>query len=228
MPALQNIELQNYGDWPYPLKVGVTALTFIIVTLLGLWLDGGSMLKQLQNVRNQEENLKSQYIAKMALLSEVNNNVRRVDDIKKVFAAMKLSGSNTTNLGSEFRLAELLEDITRIAMEDSVRLKLLKPGDEKIYDFYAVVPIEIIALGDFIQVASFISDLANLNQPLTIRDFIIEKENAKTPAAPPPATPTEAATTPPPANPLAETTNSNSLVLTLTAEIYRYKERQKP
>ncbi|MCB1827646.1 MAG: pilus assembly protein PilP, partial [Coxiellaceae bacterium] len=71
---------------------------------------------------------------------------------------------------------KILKTITSIGHEAGLSFVRFKPELEKNQGFYAEIPIKIIALGNYHQMATFMSNVANLNDLFTIHDFKIKRD----------------------------------------------------
>jgi len=67
----------------------------------------------------------------------------------------------------------LLSEINQAGINRGLQFELFKPGQVRLHDFYAELPIEIKLTGNYHALASFTSDIANLQRIVTIDSIAI-------------------------------------------------------
>lgn len=201
-----NLDFDNIGEWPVAVRWFFVCLTFAVVLFIGYKLDISSQLTTLSTARQQEPSLKSQYQITAGQLTLVKSNDIQLEEMKKRFNDL------LDDLPRNFNIPALLDGVSRVGKNNGLRFKLLKPSKEQKFEFYAVVPITIIAVGDYHQLAKFVSDVAHLEQPLRFTNLRILPVNADKKHD---------------NKNYIESDKRRALELDLTAEVYRYTGAQE-
>ncbi|MFK7731064.1 MAG: type 4a pilus biogenesis protein PilO [Pseudomonadales bacterium] len=105
-------------------------------------------------------------------------------------------GALVRQLPSETDVPGLLEDLDHKAVSTGLEVLSIDPQPEQAAEFYVELPIEIIVKGTYHDLGSFVSGVAGLPRIVTLHDFNIERGED----------------------------NDGTLVLTITARTYRYKD----
>lgn len=197
---LSTLDLDNMGDWPKPAKRTLTVFIFVMVLFIGYKFDISIKLTEFSMAQAEELSLKAQYKTSAEQLHLVDTNEDQMQQMKSLFTKV------LAELPREFDIDNLLDSISRAGRSNNLNFKLLHPSAEIKNAFYDVVPITVIVDGDYHHLASFISDVANLDQPLRFTEFSIKPLSDKDAAG----------------SPLKKYNQSNLLELSLTAEVYRY------
>lgn len=164
---LNNLEFDNIGDWPAPVKAMLLVVLAVVILVVGYVLDTSSQLKQLDNAKNAEQTLKQTYVMKQRKASNLDAYRKQMRDIEKTF------GSLLRQLPSQTEVPELLVDINRAGMASGLKFERFKPMDETPVEFYAELPIQIRVRGNYHEFGKFISAIANLPRIVTLHDFKI-------------------------------------------------------
>lgn len=109
----------------------------------------------------------------------------------------KTFGALLLKLPSQTEIAELLVDISRVGLNSGLEFELFQPGTEKRKDFYAEYPINLRIKGTYHQLGKFASGIAALPRIVTLHNLSISK------------------------------TNDKRLVMTTTANTYRYLDKKQ-
>ncbi len=189
METLNNLDPENIGTWP----IWVRSSIWIIVIVASAF--GVYQLKVADSLVKLEE--------------EQKKEVEHIDDFQKksfkasVLPQLKVQMSqmeitfNTLlrQLPGETEVPGLLDDISQQGIESGLEFELIRPGDEKIVEFYAELPIDIRVKGSYHAISTFISGVASLPRIVTLHDFDVQPEVLG---------------------------KEDRLVLTITAKTYRY------
>ncbi len=171
-----NMDFENYGLWPMPIKLMLTAILCALLLFLGYSFDTSEQLQSLNSLVKQEESLREKFAYKQRIVNDrpiyqaqIQQLDRRVQKILQI-------------LPSQIEVAGLLDEISKIGMTNGLKFQLIKPRDIQQHEFYTELPIDISVDGNYHQFAQFISDVAALNQIVTLDDFVIRRaddQNAK-------------------------------------------------
>ena len=76
-----------------------------------------------------------------------------------------------TQLPNEKEIPEILKNISKLGKESSLEFTLFRPKPEEPHQFYAKVPIELIALGSYHNVGIFFDKVSKLPRIINVVDF---------------------------------------------------------
>jgi len=167
---LRDIDFENIGAWPKPVKVTAILFACAVVIFLGYWFDTRSQLHQLSVAERREHELKIQYEAKQHLANNLPVYEEQMKELKKRFQKL------VQILPEKTEVAGLLEEISKIAVGNGLDFQIVKPLPIENHEFYAELPIRIGVVGTYHQFAEFISDVAALHRIVTLDDFVIRRD----------------------------------------------------
>ena len=98
----------------------------------------------------------------------------RLEDLRARLAALDEALKLAVTLLPETReIPELLTQISELGLNAGLEFRLFKPEAEKNADFYAEVPVSLIILGKFHDVARFFDHLSKLSRIVNVTDIKI-------------------------------------------------------
>jgi type IV pilus assembly protein PilO len=167
-----SLSVKNFEDFPKWLKVIVITIFCLIFYCVGYVLDISSINKQLSVQQKQELELKTQIQA----LSKNNNKLS--DEVALTPVIVNQLKEWQGKLIKSSQLPDLLNDILKVGTANDLRFQLFNPGNELKEGPYLKVPIKAIVIGSYLQIASFVTQIANMSSIVVIGDFIISNEDA--------------------------------------------------
>lgn len=165
---VNNLDVNNAGIWPMPVKIIVMLIVFGIVLGGGYWFFVKDEYSALSQVEQREGELRQQYEAKAYKVANLDTFKQQMSEMKETFGAL------VKQLPSDTEVPGLLEDITITAKGSGLELSEVQLLDEKKKDFYVELPINIKVGGTYHELASFVSSVAGLPRIVTLHDFTIE------------------------------------------------------
>lgn len=211
----QNIDPNNVGDWPVPVKIVVILLVCILAAGAGGWF---ITQEQLIDLQKAEDNVKK-------LTEEFDKNQREANSLEKLKEQLKQIEDSfkelLKKLPKETEVPNLLVDISQTGLANGLNFELFQPLGERDGQggFYKELPIKLRVRGTYHALGKFVSDIALLQRIVTQHNITIEpvpngkggelildttaktyryknedeeKASAPKPAAPPPAAATPA------------------------------------
>ncbi|MCU7882937.1 MAG: type 4a pilus biogenesis protein PilO [Candidatus Thiodiazotropha sp. (ex Lucinoma annulata)] len=166
---LNELDLNNLGVWPMPVKIVVVVLVSLIVLAAGYYLIIEDQLISLEGVEKKELALRTTFNAKQAKASNLEAYRKQLEEMKQSFGTM------LRQLPDKTEVAELLVDVSQTGLASGLEFELFKPKAEVPREFYAELPIELVVTGKYHEFGSFISGLAALPRIVTIHDIKIER-----------------------------------------------------
>lgn len=165
---LSELDLSTIGSWPVAIKAAVIGVLCALVLVLGYFLHIKNMLDDLERVRGQESELKSEFERKQA-------KAANLDAYKQQMKEMEVSfGTMLRQLPSKTEVDDLLVDISQTGLSSGIEFELFKPQSEKKIDFYAELPIQISMVGSYHQFGDFVSGIAALPRIVTLHNISLK------------------------------------------------------
>jgi len=175
LSELRNIDFNDYGKWPLPIKVIAIALLCVALGGVGFWFDTKVQLESLDVVRTKEGELKEVFKVKQRQAANLAAYKNQMEEMKRSFGTM------LRQLPSKTEVDDLLQDVSQTGLKNGLDIDLFKPENETPADFYAELPITIKVTGTFHEFGKFVSDVASLPRIVTLHDFSIAPVKNKDP-----------------------------------------------
>lgn len=192
---LSELTLENVGQWPIAVKIGViTGMSFLIIAL-GYWLIIKDNFEQYDTLQLQEITLKEEFEKKHNLASNLQAYRNQLQLMNERFGTM------LKQLPAKNEMPGLLEEISKTGVTSGLKFELFAPQPELAHDFYIELPIKITVVGTYMQLAVFLSRVAEMNRIVTLHEFSIQGESSKD----------------------SKSISEDELVMNITAKIYRYR-----
>lgn len=164
---LADLDMNNVGSWPTPVKVIVMVLVFAAVVGGGYYALLTDKLATLERAELQEVDLRQEYERKSADAANLEAYRAQKAEMEATFGAL------LRQLPSDTEVPGLLDDITRTALDNELTIESIALQAERKTEFYVELPIDIVVEGSFHKIGSFISGVANLSRIVTLHDFVI-------------------------------------------------------
>lgn len=187
---LNELELENFGSWPLPLKAILAGILAIAVFVLGFWVDTKRSILTLEDAQKQEVELKSQFEQKHFRSANLPAYREQMKIMKETF------GTLLRQLPEKTEVPGLIEDISQQGLAVGLEFKSIKLLPEQTVDFYVELPMELTLVGNYHQLAQFVSNVSSLPRIVTLHNFSI--------------------------TPVEHIKDGSQLLITLTAKTYRY------
>jgi len=165
---INDLDLNNLGSWPTPVKVIVCALLLILVLVLGYNFHLRDLEAQLDQKRAEEATLKEQFSAKAFQAANLEAYKAQMKEMEVSFGAL------LRQLPSDTEVPGLLEDITRTGLGSGLEFEEIKLLPEVTQQFYVELPIQISVVGAYHDLATFVSGVSSLPRIVTLHDFEIK------------------------------------------------------
>lgn len=192
---LNELTLDNLGQWPTPVKFGVILGVSALIVFLGYWLIAKGNFEQFESLENQEVTLKADFETKQRQAANLQAYRNQLVQMNERFGAM------LKQLPAKNEMPGLLEEISKTGIASGLKFELFAPQKEVEHDFYIELPIKITVQGTYFQLAMFLSRVAEMNRIVTLHEFSIEGVSSED----------------------KKTVSEDELVMNITAKIYRYR-----
>ncbi|WP_028238200.1 type 4a pilus biogenesis protein PilO [Stutzerimonas azotifigens] len=170
---LAELDLNNLGSWPLPVRIISCILLLIAVLALGYNFHLKDLQSRLEQQEAQEATLKQQFSTKAFQAANLEAYKAQMVEMETSFGAM------LRQLPSDTEVPGLLEDITRTGLGSGLEFEEIKLQPEVTQQFYIELPIEIRAIGTYHDLATFVSGVASLPRIVTLHDFEIKPVSAE-------------------------------------------------
>lgn len=162
MLQFRDLQGRDPGLWPLLPRMTCALLVLLAVVAAGAWFIWSSQSEQLDNGRASEQRLRAAFEQKVAQVHHLDDLKRRKADAQAMVALLE------SQLPGKAEMDALLSDISQAGSVRGLQFELFKPGQERIGEFYAELPIEIRLVGSFHALAGFVSDVTHLRRIVSI------------------------------------------------------------
>tara|TARA_B100000953_G_C17913742_1_gene388448 strand:+ start:217 stop:834 length:618 start_codon:yes stop_codon:yes gene_type:complete len=165
-----NLDLNNVGAWPAAVKWLLQIALLAVVLGTGYTLQISDKQKDLDTSKAKEVRLKKQYQDKAAQAASLDAYRQQKKEMEGSFVAL------LRQLPGDTEVPGLLEDITRTALDNELRIESIDLQPENRTEFYVELPIKIVVEGGYHKIGAFVSGVANLSRIVTLHDFEVVPE----------------------------------------------------
>jgi type IV pilus assembly protein PilO len=165
---INNLDPNNPGVWPAPVKAVVFAVLFAAILFAGWKFD---VTKQREALAALEKKEKEQ----IDILDARQKKAANLNALKEQMKEMEQSfGDMVKQLPNKTEVAGLLIDISQTGLASGLEFKLFQPRGEAPKEFYAELPINLSVVGNYHQFGEFVSGIAALPRIVTTHDINIK------------------------------------------------------
>lgn len=168
---VNDINLDNVGTLPVPIKVILSLILFAVVVAGGYYYHIKNLQQQLLAVQGEETTLKQEFERKAFQVANLDALRRQMVEMEESFGAL------VSQLPSDTEVPGLLEDITNKGLLNGLQISSIDLQPEVSREFYVELPIAIVASGSYHDLGAFISGMAALPRIVTLHDFVIRAQN---------------------------------------------------
>jgi len=172
---INELDFNNLGSWPMAAKAIACSVLFVAVLVAGYFLQLQGQLEQLDAAKVEEGRLREEFSSKNRQSANLEAYQAQMRQMESAFGQM------LRQLPSETEVPGLLEDINRAAFSSDLELEELRLLPESAHQFYIELPIQIAVVGEYHNLAAFISATSSLPRIVTLHDFSIRPVSAETP-----------------------------------------------
>lgn len=165
-----NLDFKNMGAWPAVVKWLLQIVLLAVVLGTGYSLQITDKQRDLETSSANEVRLKKQYEDKAAQAASLDAYRQQKKEMEGAFVAL------LRQLPGDTEVPGLLEDITRAALDNELRIESIDLQPENRTEFYVELPIKIVVEGGYHKIGAFVSGVANLSRIVTLHDFEVVPE----------------------------------------------------
>lgn len=160
-------DLRSAGSWPRSVKFSVITFVVVIVLVVGVYY-------QLLPKRNQLIELENQLLSLKTVFEMKHKKAANLQDYQEQLVQLELIFSQALKqMPDRAAVASLLADISQMGSANGLVVKLFQPNPDVNKTFYWELPIQIQVLGQYQQLAAFVSHLAEMPRLVTIHEVNI-------------------------------------------------------
>jgi len=168
---MNKINLNMIYQWPLKKQISIFAAIFIIVFLFGYNWDLSTIKRKIVSSQQGEVDVKQQLNAIFA------NEANHMDELAVYPEYQNKVASWTKKLITRPQMPALIKDILKLGAVNNIYFSLFDPIAEEQDETYTRIPINMVMVGSYSQLAVFVSQIANLPQLVSIKKFLITNEN---------------------------------------------------
>ena len=158
----EGLEGRHPGLWPPLPRLLCPLLVTLLVVIVGGWLVWSTQWETLESGAESERKLRAEFERKVA-------QAQHLDILRKQKAEVEAEVlQQERQLPGKADIDALLAEISQMGAIRGLQFELFKPGQLKIGEHYAELPIEIRLSGSYHALARFVSDVANMSRIVTI------------------------------------------------------------
>jgi len=169
---LADLDVNNIGSWPAAVKAIVMGLAFVLVLGGGYYFYLTEKQTTLERAQLTERDLRQDFEAKSFKAANLEAYRAQMVEMETTFESL------LRQLPSDTEVPGLIEDITRAALDNELKIESIDLQDEQRTEFYVELPIQIVVEGNYHKIGSFVSAVANLSRIVTLHNFNIEPQQS--------------------------------------------------
>lgn len=168
-----DIDFNNAGSWPSPVKAIVLFVLFAAILFAGYWFMIKDQYANLERVGKEESTLKEQYESRAFKVANLDTFRSQMEEMQESFGAL------LKQLPAKTEVPGLLEDITNTGLGSGLEIQSIQLKPEASKEFYAELPMQFEVSGTYHDIASFVSGVASLPRIVTLHDLSISSSSKK-------------------------------------------------
>lgn len=165
--TLSGLNPKEMYNWPLWVNVAMGIIVFLLVSFLGLFFVVSDKYDEYTQAELTEETLKEEYIDKTKQSVNLDLYKKQLVDITQA------SDELLKQLPNRSEVEKLLIYINQAGVSRGLKFELFKPNQEKLYEFYAELPISIRVTGSYQALGSFADDISQLSRVVLLKDIAI-------------------------------------------------------
>ncbi len=150
---------------PTPKKVAILVVILCVITGLYLYVFFIPWQDEMKVARTELSKLNKELTESKAITRDLQ---KFKDQVNKLNEELK---NALTQLPNEKEIPEILKTISSLGKESNLEFTLFRPKPEVPQQFYAQVPIELVALGSYHNIGLFFDRVSKLPRIINVVDF---------------------------------------------------------
>lgn len=166
---LNELEIENIGNWPFFIRVIIIIAIFILTLFMGYMFDLSDEWDVLTNSQNKRIELENTFESAQHKVANLDSYKRQVKEVEDQLERL------TEQLPQTNEGAGLLEDISQQASTSGLQFVSIKPGEEQQKGFYIEDPIKLTLSGSYHGMGDFASSISSMPRIVTLHEFTITR-----------------------------------------------------
>ncbi len=163
------------GQWPIIPQLLCAFGTLIGVIVIAWFLYLSGQQEELEQGEQNEVKLREEYKTKVQQAINLESLRKQRNQVNEYVSTLE------KQLPSKAEMDALLSDINQAGLGRGLQFELFKPGQVVVKDYYAELPIDIKVTGNYHDIGSFTSDVANLPRIVTLNNLsLVAKDGTLT------------------------------------------------
>lgn len=163
----KNVNWQDLPNAPPAPKFLALLLLLIAVVGAGFYFYWMPLQEELDKAVQEEDKLKKEYLDKKRQAVNLPELKKQLVQVGQYVATLE------KQLPSKSEMDALLTDINQAGLGRGLQFELFRPGSVNVKEYYAELPIAVRVTGNYHDLGSFASDIANLSRIVTLNDMSI-------------------------------------------------------
>jgi type IV pilus assembly protein PilO len=164
----RGLTLDNVGTWPMLPRMTLWGAVVLACAVGGWALFWRGQVDELDQLRQQEVQLKDQYRSKLQQAINLEELRRQKEQVNQYVLTLE------KQLPSKAEMDALLSDINQAGIGRGLQFELFRPGQVNLKEYYAELPISVKVSGRYHDLGAFASDIANLPRIVTLNNLNIQ------------------------------------------------------
>jgi type IV pilus assembly protein PilO len=157
------------GTWSFLPILMVLLAVLVVIPVGGYFLVWDPQYADLTKLREDEEKLKKDYLAKKTQAVNLDLHKQQLREIDTQFGAL------LKQLPNKAQMDALLVDINQAGLSRGLQFELFRPAaSEAAREFYSELPITLKVVGTYHDMGAFAADVGQLPRIVTLNDVSIE------------------------------------------------------
>ena len=170
LQGLNELDINDIASWPVLAKSILIAFVCALIGGAGYYMLIADSIKQLDQTRQQEIELKSQFEVRASQASSLTAYREQMIQLEEMLK------NQLKQLPNKNEVAGLLDDISYIATNNGLKLLRINWEPEIKREFYTELPMRIDLSGQYNQLGQFSADIAALPRIVLLGSFTVNKE----------------------------------------------------
>jgi type IV pilus assembly protein PilO len=168
LDEIRRLKPKDIASWPLVAKLATLLLLFLLLLGAGYWFVWQHQIGELDSAKKKENELRTTFLDKKKKAINLEAYRKQLADIEQSFGALLKQLPNKSEMDA------LLTDINQAGLGRGLQFELFRPASqEAMSDFYAELPITLKVSGNYHDMGSFASDVAQLPRIVTLNDIAI-------------------------------------------------------
>ncbi len=168
---VRGLDINNLGAWPRWVYVVCTVILVAAVMYGGFHYFIKPQQAELRKSEARELDLRKEFEKKQRKVANLDAYREQLKEMERRFGTM------LRQLPSKAEIANLLTDISHTRAAAGLEEELFQPMAEVPRDFYAEVPNRMVVVGNYHQLATFISGVSSMPRIVTVHNVQISPLN---------------------------------------------------